>query len=130
MSAWQEREDLALYLLSMKLPDAIFTKYRRKKTVTKIWSALVTKFTKKSMIMKSNLHSEFMAMRYVKGADLCTEFDHVRVKYETLINAEVPVSDDDYCTLIINFVPHGRGGSAGCWNCGGKGHMRNTCPYP
>src|SRR6266850_6877571 len=29
VSAWQECEDLALYLLSMKLPNAIFTKYQR-----------------------------------------------------------------------------------------------------
>jgi len=96
LSAWQEKENLAFYLLSMKLPDSIFTKYRRKNTVEEIWSALVTEFTKKSMIMRSNLHSDFMAMRYEKGADLHSEFDRVRVKYEVLMNAGVSVMDDDY----------------------------------
>ncbi len=107
LSDWNERETLAKYLLTQKLPDSIFTKYLRKDTVAEIWSALVTEFTQKSMIMKSNLHSEFMALRYQKGADLRLEFDRVRAKYEALMNAGVPVSSDDYRTLIINFVPSG-----------------------
>ena len=107
VSDWNERETLAKYLLTQKLPDSIFTKYLRKNTVAEIWSALVTEFTKKSMIMKSNLHSEFMALRYQKGADLRLEFDRVRGKYEALMNAGVTVSPDDYRTLIINFVPSG-----------------------
>ena len=36
----------------------------------------------KSMLMCSSLHSEFMALRYEKGADLRMEFDRVRKKYE------------------------------------------------
>jgi hypothetical protein len=37
---WNERETLAKYLLTQKLPDLIFTKYVRKNTVAEIWSGL------------------------------------------------------------------------------------------
>ncbi|PFH47112.1 hypothetical protein AMATHDRAFT_152920 [Amanita thiersii Skay4041] len=75
LAAWQEQEDMALYLLTQKLPDSIFVKYMHKETVADVWSTLVLEFTKKSMIMKLNLHSEFMALHYKKGANLCIEFD-------------------------------------------------------
>jgi hypothetical protein len=44
-------------------------------------------------------------MRYAPGANLHTELDCVRVEYETLLNTDVEISDNDYCTLIINFLP-------------------------
>ena len=102
---WQDKEDLARHLLVQKLPDSLFSKHMRKTTVAEIWSAIVTEFTHKSMLMKANLHSEFMAMRCTKGANLREEFNRVRMKYEQLRNADIPVSDDDYRTLVINFVP-------------------------
>ena len=103
---WQEKEDLALYLLSQKLPDSIFAKHMRKDSVATMWAAIIKEFTQKSMMMKSHLHTEFMAMRYdLKSTSLRTEFDRVRMKYEELLNAGVSVSDNDYRTMIINFVP-------------------------
>ena len=104
-NTWQEKEDTALYLLSQKLPNSIFSKYWWKATIAEMWSAICTEFTQKSMVMHSNLHSEFMAMRYKKGADLQMEFDCIRMKHKELLNAGITVSDDAYCMLIINFVP-------------------------
>ncbi|KIL55045.1 hypothetical protein M378DRAFT_18300 [Amanita muscaria Koide BX008] len=75
LNAWEEREDLAMYLLTQKLPDSTFTKYMRKETVAEMWETISQEFTEKSMLMRSYLHSEFMAMRYEKGADLRAEFD-------------------------------------------------------
>jgi hypothetical protein len=57
------------------------------------------------MLMCSSRHSEFMALRYEKGVDLHMEFDQVCMKYEQLLSTEITISDDDYHTLIINFVP-------------------------
>ena len=68
--AWKKKEKLALYLLSQKLLDSTFAKYMHKESVAKMWSALVSEFSQKSMLMEANLHSEFIAMRYEKGADL------------------------------------------------------------
>ncbi|KIL60213.1 hypothetical protein M378DRAFT_39448, partial [Amanita muscaria Koide BX008] len=65
--AWQYHEDLAMYLLSQKLPDSIMSKYMRKETVADMWTAIENEFTEKSMLMQSQLHQEFMAMRYEKG---------------------------------------------------------------
>jgi hypothetical protein len=105
LAAWQKKEWLARYLLIQKLPDTTYTKYLRKTSVAEMWEAIVTEFTHKSMYMQSNLHQEFMSMRSQKGADLRAELDRVRVKYETLLNVGIKISDNDYCTLIINFVP-------------------------
>jgi hypothetical protein len=94
--AWQEKEDLAMYLLMQKLPDSIFAKYMRKEMVAEIWVAIIEEFTHKSMLMQTNLHSKFMSMRYEKGEDLRTQFDKVRMKYEALLNVGIPVSTNDY----------------------------------
>ncbi|KAK2467948.1 hypothetical protein APHAL10511_000243 [Amanita phalloides] len=105
LQTWQDKEDLAMYLLMQKLPDSIFAKYMQKATVAEMWSAIVIEFTRKSMLMHSSLHSEFMAMRYERGANLHSEFDRIRMKYELLVNAGIMVSEDDYRTLVINFLP-------------------------
>ena len=65
----------------------------------------MAEFTPKSMYMQSNLQQEFMSMCAQKGVDLHSEFDRVRVKYETLLNVGIEISDNNYCSLIINFVP-------------------------
>jgi hypothetical protein len=66
---------------------------------------IVKEFTHKSMLMRTSLHSEFMAMRYEKGTDLWSQFDKIRVKYEALMNTGVLVSNENYCLLVINFEP-------------------------
>jgi len=57
------------------------------------------------MLIYSNMHLKFMAMCYVPGANLHAELDHVCVKYETLLNTNIAVTDNDYRTLMINFLP-------------------------
>jgi len=94
-----------MYLLSQKLTDSTLTKYMQKDTVAEMWSTIILKFTQNSMLIHSNMHSKFMAMHYMSGANLHTELDHVCVKYETLLNADVAVTDNDYCTLVMNFLP-------------------------
>jgi gag-polypeptide of LTR copia-type len=105
LNAWQEKEDTAMYLLSQKLADLTLIKYMWKTTVTEMWSAIVLEFTQKSMLVHLNMHLKFMAMHCMPGANLHTELDQVCVEYETLLNADVMVTDNDYCTLIINFLP-------------------------
>jgi len=102
---WNKKETLAKYLLTQKLPDQIYAKYISKTSAHDMWKGLVTEFTKKSMLMKANLHAEFMQLRYQKNTDLRNEFDRVRMKYVALLNAGIPVSADDYRSLILNFVP-------------------------
>jgi hypothetical protein len=104
LAVWQE--DLALYLLTQKLPDLIFSKYMSKTTVAEMWAVLIAEFTHKlRKLMKSHLHSESMNMSYEKDGDLQTQFDRVRMQYVALLNVGVSVSKDDYRSLVINFVP-------------------------
>ena len=81
LASWQKKESLAKYLLMQKLPDSMFMKYLQKGTVADIWSAIVEEFTVKSMLMCSNLHLEFINMRYKKGANLQAQFNQIQMKY-------------------------------------------------
>jgi uncharacterized membrane protein YgcG len=105
LAAWQKKEDLVMHLLVQKLPDSTFSKCMREKSVAEMWAVIVAEFTEKSMLMQSHLYQEFMAMRYEKGANLRTELDRVRMKYQSLYSIGIEVSDNDYCTLVINFLP-------------------------
>ena len=69
--------------------------------VAKLWAGLVEEIKKRLLQMRSDLHSEFKNMRYEKGADLREQFDMGCI----LSNDSIPVSDDDYRSLVINFVP-------------------------
>ncbi|KZT63679.1 hypothetical protein DAEQUDRAFT_679965, partial [Daedalea quercina L-15889] len=55
IDAWQEKEDLAMYLLTQKLPDITFTKHRRKGNTATIWAVIEQEFTQKSMLLRVNL---------------------------------------------------------------------------
>lgn len=63
---------------------AAFTKHARKETATTIWAAIVQEFAQKSMLLRANLRTQFLTMRAMSGANLHTELDRLRVKYEEL----------------------------------------------
>ena len=105
LKQWTKREKLVLYLLTQKLPDCIFAAYVDKSSVTEMWTGIVLEFSRKLILMKANLHTEFINMRYKKGADLWAEFSRICMKYVALLNIGIKVSDDDYSSLILNFVP-------------------------
>lgn len=44
-------------------------------------------------------------MRYEKGANLWTELGRVQLKYESLYKVRIEISQNDYRTLVINFLP-------------------------
>jgi len=70
-----------------------------------MWSAIILEFTQKSMLICSNMHSKFMAMCCTPGANLHAKIDHICIEYETLLNTDVAVTNNNYCTLTINFLP-------------------------
>jgi hypothetical protein len=102
---WIKKEKLALYLLTQKLPDCIFVAYMDRSSVAEMWAGTVLEFSRKSILMKANLRAEFTNMHYEKGADLRAEFSKVRMKYTALLNVSIKISDDDYSSLILNFIP-------------------------
>ncbi|KAF9002763.1 hypothetical protein BDQ17DRAFT_1197062, partial [Cyathus striatus] len=54
-AAWQEKEDLASYLMMQKLPDSILVEYLSKPTVAQMWSGIVNEFMSKSVMMQTDL---------------------------------------------------------------------------
>lgn len=103
--AWLKKENFAKYLLSQKLHNETLTKHLHHTRVVDLWNAIVEEMTFMSMLGRSNLHTQFMQMRYKPGEDLPTEFNRVRTAYQNLITKGITVTNDDYRTLIINFVP-------------------------
>jgi len=87
--------------------DVSGTRADYKSRITKVWAGLVEEIEKKLQRMQLKLHLEFMNMNmnYEKGADLQEQFNLVSLQYEALSNVGIPVSDDDYRSLVINFVP-------------------------
>ncbi|KZT74110.1 hypothetical protein DAEQUDRAFT_761556, partial [Daedalea quercina L-15889] len=57
------------------------------------------------MLLRANLRTQFLNMRYTPGANLHTELDRLRVKYEDLMTMDIIVSDAEYASLVINFLP-------------------------
>ncbi|KIL54677.1 hypothetical protein M378DRAFT_92109, partial [Amanita muscaria Koide BX008] len=105
LEKWTDQEAIARHILFHLMPNSLLVKINRKPFISDMWKWIVTEYTRKSMAMRSHLHAEFMAMRYVKGTDLRKEFDRVLMKYEELVNANVVISTNEYRTLIYNFVP-------------------------
>jgi len=69
------------------------------------WAGLITEFSMCSMLKRSNMRADFMALSYTPGSNLHNEFSRVTTEYEQLINLGVEVSDKEYHSLIFKFVP-------------------------
>jgi len=102
---WKKNENKAMSLLVSRLHDSTFTKYMRKTTVAEIWAGLITEFSMRSMLKRSNMRADFMALSFTPGSNLRNEFSRVTTEYEQLINLGVEVSDEEYRSLIFKFVP-------------------------
>ncbi|KAF9800276.1 hypothetical protein IEO21_10399 [Rhodonia placenta] len=79
--------------------------HRRKGTTTAIWNAISQEFIQKSMLLRMNLWMQLLNMRYMPSTNLHTELDHLWVKYEELMMMDILVSNAEYTSLIINFLP-------------------------
>ncbi|KAI0370414.1 hypothetical protein BV20DRAFT_908655, partial [Pilatotrama ljubarskyi] len=55
IAAWDKKENFALYLLTLKVAPATYAKHKRKGTVAKVWAAIVSELTSKSLLARSNL---------------------------------------------------------------------------
>jgi hypothetical protein len=89
MSDWDEDEATARYLLAQRIPDSTLIQTRTLATSASMWSYIVAEFTTKSAFAQSNLRREFINMRVPQNGDLCTIFDSLATKRETLLNVEL-----------------------------------------
>ncbi|KAI1785699.1 hypothetical protein LXA43DRAFT_1099972 [Ganoderma leucocontextum] len=96
IAAWDKKENLALYLLNIKIAPAVFTKHKCKCNVAAIWSSICSEMGTKSLLQRANLRRDFNNMCFAAGADLHAEVDCLRITYETLITLEVKISDTDF----------------------------------
>ncbi|RPD73156.1 hypothetical protein L226DRAFT_465873, partial [Lentinus tigrinus ALCF2SS1-7] len=55
IAAWEKKENTALYLLTMKIPQPTYAKHKRKGTVAAVWTAIVSEFTTKSLLARTTL---------------------------------------------------------------------------
>ena len=102
---WNKAENTALYLLSLKIPENILLKYEDLDTVMLMWTSISNEFQQKSLLYRTTLHADFMNMRAVSGTDLHTEFNRVRTTYDELLNVGITISDGEYSSMLISFLP-------------------------
>ncbi|KAJ2985203.1 hypothetical protein NUW54_g10228 [Trametes sanguinea] len=105
IAAWDKQENFALYLLTLKIAPATYAKHKRKGSVAKVWAAIVAEFTSKSLLARSNLRRDFLNMRCDPSQDLHAELDRLQLAYENLLTYDVVISDTEYASVIINFLP-------------------------
>ncbi|KAF9810047.1 hypothetical protein IEO21_07129 [Rhodonia placenta] len=97
--------DLDAVKAAEQAANVTFTKHRRKGTVAAIWSAITQEFLQKSMLLCANLRTQFLNMRSTPGANLHTELDRLRMRYEELLSLDLKISDAEYTSFIIYFLP-------------------------
>lgn len=68
INAWQEKEDLAKYLLTQKLLDVTFMKHCAKENITAVWTVITQEFSQKSILLHVNYLLNFNYFRcYTTG---------------------------------------------------------------
>ncbi|PIL28794.1 transcription factor [Ganoderma sinense ZZ0214-1] len=102
---WNKAENTAMYLLSLKIPEAILSKYESLDNVALMWSKISDEFQQKSLLYRTNLRADFMNMRATSGADLHAEFDRVRAAYDELLNVGITISNGEYSSMLVSFLP-------------------------
>lgn len=105
IAGWEKKENTALYLLTLKVAPGTYAKYKRKGTVADVWTGIVAEFSSKSLLARSNMRRDFLNMRYVPGLDLHSELDRLRLAYENLLTFDIEIPDNEYASVVINFLP-------------------------
>lgn len=102
---WDSDEDMALYLLSQRIPDSSLIQLERLKTCKLKWDSLVNEFTQKSLYAQTSLRSEFLRSKCQDGANVRDFLSELRTKRETLSQSGVEISTEDYRATIIQSLP-------------------------
>ena len=105
LKEWTKAENTALYLLLLKIPEATLSKYVELDTVALMWTAITEEFQHKSLLARTTLRADFMSMRATQGADLHSEFDRVRAAYNELSSVGITISDGEYSSMLVSFLP-------------------------
>ncbi|PIL23016.1 hypothetical protein GSI_14323 [Ganoderma sinense ZZ0214-1] len=105
LKEWNKAENTALYLLLLKIPESILSKYEDLATVALMWTSISDEFQKKLLLARTTLRADFMSMRAAPGADLHMEFDRVRAAYSELLNVGITISDGEYSSMLVSFLP-------------------------
>lgn len=105
LAEWQKNEDIALYLLSQRLPDSTLVSISRYETCTEKWTAVTREYTEKSVYAQTSLRAEFLEAKMPEGADVREFLNELRTKRETLAQSGVNISDSDYRSTIISCLP-------------------------
>ncbi|KAI0674389.1 hypothetical protein C8Q78DRAFT_967095 [Trametes maxima] len=105
IKAWEKSKSLAAYLLMLKVTTITHVKHRHKGTVAARWATIIVKFSSKSIIQCLMLHCNFLNMHANPSVNLHTECNRLRVVYEDLITFGVLISDSEYASIIISFLP-------------------------
>jgi len=103
---WDKDELSAKLLLTQKILDSTLMHIHMKKTVRERWEAIVTEYTEKGAYTQTDLCKEFLRSKCPNRSNVQEFLDNLRVKREELASVGVKISEDDYCSTIINSLPN------------------------
>lgn len=81
---FDDREAVAHYLLSQRLPDSTLIRVRHHATVADQWAAVVGEFTDKSVYAQTSMKNEFLESKAPKGANIKLFLGELATKREML----------------------------------------------
>ncbi|KZT27770.1 hypothetical protein NEOLEDRAFT_1021166, partial [Neolentinus lepideus HHB14362 ss-1] len=105
MTKWEDNEVTAQYLLSQKLPDSTFLRYRNCHTVTDRWAAIRDEFTHKGLHMQADICRHFMASKCSLKGNVRDFLEGLLMKKEELASIGVDISDKDLRATIVACLP-------------------------
>ncbi|KZT18556.1 hypothetical protein NEOLEDRAFT_1079870, partial [Neolentinus lepideus HHB14362 ss-1] len=105
ITKWDDNEATAMYLLSQKLPDSAFLKYRNRRTVADRWTAIRDEFTHKGLHMQADIRRRFMASKCPPKGNVREFLEGLLTKKEELASIGVDISDKDLRVTIVACLP-------------------------
>lgn len=103
---FDDREAVAHYLLSQRLPDSTLIRVRHHTTVADRWAAVVGEFTDKSVYAQTSMKNEFLESKAPKGANIKLFLGELATKREMLAQCGVDISDDNFRSTIVSSLPY------------------------
>jgi len=102
---WDREDDVAGYLMSQRLPDAIIMDIEKHKTTQEQWEALCCIFSAKTDFMQTDLHQSFIDMKCPKGGDIRKFLTDLKQQRHHLTAIGIPITDIEYKHTILCSIP-------------------------
>lgn len=101
LSAWEDAESVAMYLLTQRLPDSLLVSIMHHTTCAERWKAVVMEMTCLGTYSRTELHRQLLNQSPQPLTKIVDYLRKLQTKKEDLLTKGVNISNDDYRSSII-----------------------------